>query len=659
MRRPAAWGEAWGGSGVSSVLSLRSSVFAGLTLGLLLAARQGAAQSAPSSANAIPSGDGNGLDTHLFRPAMDSKGLFAVNGTDILGANDFSFGLVLDYGHSILRTSVANQLIEHSFQGTLQGNYGLANQFVVGLDLPIDLMSNPPTNGPNGQPLFPNQWGPGKLDFQGIGYIGAHAKWRALKVERGIGLALGIQFGQGLGDAAANAGADPGFFYWPMLMVEKRFGPTGQLRIALNGGFRGHSASSTTLPLKNGTFADGNLVTYGGGISYRVLEPVDLVAETYGTYLLASGASNPVKPSNELVGGIKIFVERNSYFMLGGGSRYDAGFETADERAFLGFIFEPSIGDRDGDGIKDDVDQCPDDPEDFDGFKDEDGCPDPDNDNDGIPDVDDRCINVPEDRDGDHDEDGCPEGGDGDRDGDGIIDSKDKCPDDPEDRDGFQDEDGCPDPDNDLDGIPDKIDKCPNDPEDKDGFEDQDGCPDPDNDKDGIPDVKDKCPNDPETYNGFEDEDGCPDKGSVIIQDNSIVILEKIKFRTASAEILPESNKILDAVATTLAHHPEFTLVEVAGHADERASDEYNLRLTQDRVNSVMRALIARGIGKGVLRSKGYGEFCPVDEGHNETAWEQNRRVEFKIVKTSDGPTGVELGCSNATAHHVSPDPVP
>jgi outer membrane protein OmpA-like peptidoglycan-associated protein len=390
-----------------------------------------------------------------------------------------------------------------------------------------------------------------------------------------------------------------------------------------------------------------------------VLEPLDLVAETYGTYLLAGDAGSNLKASNEAVGGIKLFVERNSYLMLGGGARYTTGFEAADERVFLGFIFEPSIGDRDGDGIKDDVDQCPDEPEDFDGFKDEDGCPDPDNDNDGIPDVDDRCPNVPEDRDGDHDEDGCPEGGDGDRDGDGILDSKDKCPDEPEDKDGFEDEDGCPDPDNDKDGIPDKMDQCPNDPEDKDGFQDEDGCPDPDNDHDGIPDVRDKCPNEPETFNGFEDEDGCPDKGSVIIQDNNIIILDKIQFAYNSAEILPASNRILDAVATTLNHHAEFTLLEVAGHADERGNDQYNLHLTQDRVNSVMRALIARNVEKHRLRSKGYGEFCPLDPGHNEAAWEQNRRVEFKIVKTKDGPTGVELGCDGAKQKGVTPDPVP
>jgi outer membrane protein OmpA-like peptidoglycan-associated protein len=98
--------------------------------------------------------------------------------------------------------------------------------------------------------------------------------------------------------------------------------------------------------------------------------------------------------------------------------------------------------DRDGDGIPDAIDQCPDEPEDKDGFQDEDGCPDPDNDRDGIPDA------------------------------------IDKCPDEAEDKDGFQDEDGCPDDDNDGDGFPDAVDKCPNDPETVNGFEDEDGCPD-------------------------------------------------------------------------------------------------------------------------------------------------------------------------------------
>ena len=100
---------------------------------------------------------------------------------------------------------------------------------------------------------------------------------------------------------------------------------------------------------------------------------------------------------------------------------------------------------------------------------------DKDTDGDGIPDSVDKCPNEPEDKDGFQDEDGCP---DPDNDGDGILDKDDKCPNEPEDKDGFQDEDGCPDPDNDGDGIPDDKDKCPNEPETVNGYQDEDGCPD-------------------------------------------------------------------------------------------------------------------------------------------------------------------------------------
>ena len=66
-----------------------------------------------------------------------------------------------------------------------------------------------------------------------------------------------------------------------------------------------------------------------------------------------------------------------------------------------------------------------------------------DNDNDGILDDDDHCPNEPEDKDGIEDEDGCPESDIKDRDQDGIADVDDQCPDEPEDKDGYQDEDGC------------------------------------------------------------------------------------------------------------------------------------------------------------------------------------------------------------------------
>ena len=108
-----------------------------------------------------------------------------------------------------------------------------------------------------------------------------------------------------------------------------------------------------------------------------------------------------------------------------------------------GITFTPFYSsDYDGDGITGDDDLCPDEAEDFDGYQDEDGCPDVDNDGDGILDVNDKCPNEAEDFDGYQDEDGCP---DIDNDGDGILDVKDKCPNEAEDFEGYEDEDGCPD----------------------------------------------------------------------------------------------------------------------------------------------------------------------------------------------------------------------
>ena len=95
--------------------------------------------------------------------------------------------------------------------------------------------------------------------------------------------------------------------------------------------------------------------------------------------------------------------------------------------------------------------------------------PEPDRDGDGVPDRLDRCPDLAGQK-----PDGCPP----DPDGDGIYGAADKCPDQAEDFDHFEDEDGCPDPDNDQDGIPDAADKCPNQPETKNGFQDEDGCPD-------------------------------------------------------------------------------------------------------------------------------------------------------------------------------------
>ena len=142
--------------------------------------------------------------------------------------------------------------------------------------------------------------------------------------------------------------------------------------------------------------------------------------------------------------------------------------------------------DSDGDGIPDAIDLCPTQAETFNGFEDDDGCPD---------------TSPPADSDGD-----------------GIPDAIDLCPTQAETFNGFEDDDGCPDTsppaDSDGDGIPDAIDLCPTQAETFNGYLDEDGCSDiavMDSDGDGIPDAIDLCPTQHETFNGFEDDDGCPD----------------------------------------------------------------------------------------------------------------------------------------------------
>ncbi len=108
----------------------------------------------------------------------------------------------------------------------------------------------------------------------------------------------------------------------------------------------------------------------------------------------------------------------------------------------ISYTWPVTSTDTDRDGIPDFRDACPSQPEDLDGFEDDDGCPDFDDDADGIPDHIDLAPLTSEDYDGFEDDDGVP---DLDNDGDGITDERDMCPDEREDLDGFEDEDGCPD----------------------------------------------------------------------------------------------------------------------------------------------------------------------------------------------------------------------
>lgn len=254
----------------------------------------------------------------------------------------------------------------------------------------------------------------------------------------------------------------------------------------------------------------------------------------------------------------------------------------------------PTDGDSDGDGVPNATDDCPRRPEDMDGYKDADGCPEQDNDLDG------------------------------------IVDAIDECPDEAEDRDGYRDQDGCPDLDNDDDGLTDRNDQCPDKAEDDDGFEDDDGCPDCDNDADGVPECPeaiDKCPD-----VSANTPDGCPKKyKNVVVTKKKIEIKQTIYFDSRKSTIQAQSYEVLNDVARALLDNPSIK-IRIEGHTDSRGSNAKNRRLSQGRAESVRNYIVNRNIDKKRMVAKGYGEDVPISDNRTRHGREQNRRVEFVIT---------------------------
>ncbi len=296
--------------------------------------------------------------------------------------------------------------------------------------------------------------------------------------------------------------------------------------------------------------------------------------------------------------------------------------------------------DKDGDGVPDLDDACPDLP----GKPEFKGCPD--GDSDGIPDSEDACPQQP----GPKETQGCPVAKD--TDGDGIPDDIDRCPLDPEDKDGFQDEDGCPDPDNDNDGIVDKADACPNEP----GPLESRGCPVTDRDNDGVLDPEDKCPDKagPKENQGCPDTDkdgdtisdrldkcpdqfgpppdGCPKKYTLVeVKKEKIEIKQQVHFATAKFRVLRDSFPLLDQVVQALNDFPKMR-VSIEGHTDNVGGEAPNMRLSQRRAEAVRDYLVSKGISPGRLEAIGYGPTKPLASNKTARGKAKNRRTEFRII---------------------------
>lgn len=559
-------------------------------------------------------------DIQNFKPAVGTWNYITVEGAAVAEHGEIVPSLMVNYANSPLVLRDADDEVTRTIVGDLtsldfMAVVGILDRAELGVVLPIHFVDGDVLQDAG-------QDGVGLGDLRLIPKFRLYGKAR----DEGFGVAIAVPVSVPTGDPDKVVSEDQ-VTVSPKLLLEGRT----VVRFAANLGARFRPEKRTLEDLEI-----QNEVIYGAGLGVPLgTDEVEGLLEGYGAVPISdlSDAANNAPVEANI--GIRWFTPVNLVATGGVGTGLRPDYGSPALRVFAGLAYHDQERDRDQDGILDQDDACPDDPEDKDQFEDLDGCPDPDNDQDGIPDLRDQCPNKAEDKDGFEDSDGCP---DPDNDNDRVLDTDDQCPNDAENYNSWEDADGCPDdvPDTDGDGLKDPDDQCPNDPEDKDGFEDTDGCPDPDNDRDGILDVDDKCPNEPETINGNEDEDGCPDEGltKIRITAERIEILEKIYFEVNKDVIKPVSYGILDQVAAALRAHKNIKRVEVQGHTDSDGSERYNLDLSQRRAAAVRRHLVGLGTAPERLTARGYGESMPIDTNKTRDGKANNRRVEFVILES-------------------------
>ena len=459
--------------------------------------------------------------------AAPGRGFLMVDGSDVTGETQPYFGVMFDYSHRPMtlddvrittwdpdsgqpRPPQRNDELDIvGGMSTLQltGAIALFNRLQIGLNLPIVLhtfgesyvwqsctapmMCRPAgslrggdatTLGDPRLHLLVNLIDPDESGGFGLGV----AAWGTAP------LARAIQPGRYAGDPSFAAGGHLIFS-----IAAEGF------RAAINVGGAYHQEAQVILSRRTPE------MTWGAAGQYDFDQVWGVLLEATGatTFGLVYDNEAPTEIRASAVMRIDDFTIR-----LGGGAglAYAHGVPIFRVLGDISYSPRPS-SDTDGDGLYDNVDICPADAEDMDGYADEDGCPEPDNDDDQVLDGIDQCPEQPEDLDQHNDEDGCP---DPDDDSDGVADGYDSCPNDAEDMDGDRDTDGCPDLDRDRDGVNDDVDRCPAEAEDTDGLADEDGCPEVDFDEDRVPDDGDECPEQAEDRDGFEDANGCPEEGS-------------------------------------------------------------------------------------------------------------------------------------------------
>lgn len=284
-------------------------------------------------------------------------------------------------------------------------------------------------------------------------------------------------------------------------------------------------------------------------------------------------------------------------------------------KATIGLEFDlGKAKDSDMDGVSDNKDKCPDTPAGV--VVDAKGCP-VDTDGDGVANYMDDCPTIA----GLTSLKGCP-----DADGDGVADKEDKCPDTPN---GVKvDSNGCP-LDLDKDGVADAQDKCLDTPA---GVAvDKNGCP-VDTDGDGVADYKDECP----TVAGTAENKGCPviekpAEETILTPDMQV---EPVYFDYDRSKYNAGEKKKIDKLVKILKSNANLK-VNLTGNADSKGTEEYNMALTERRIDSVVKTIKSEGISESrISKEQALGETKPVATNDTSEGRALNRRVTFEVIKT-------------------------
>jgi len=296
-----------------------------------------------------------------------------------------------------------------------------------------------------------------------------------------------------------------------------------------------------------------------------------------------------------LGGGLQLNANSNTYFILQAQYKMALTKKVLANNLFYSLGFAQNIGSGEAPAPKVDLPIAPPAPVVF------------DKDGDGVNDENDACPDAK----GLAAFKGCP-----DTDADGIADKDDKCPAEK----GLSKYNGCPIPDTDKDGINDEDDQC----KDVAGKARYQGCPIPDTDNDGVNDEEDKC----KEVAGVSSNMGCPEIAPATIEKINKAAAN-IFFASGSNKLLAKSNTALNNVVAILKSNPDYK-VDINGYTDNQGNADKNRALSEARATAVQDYLVKKGIEANRLSAAGFGDENPIADNKTAAGRAKNRRVEMK-----------------------------